>query len=213
MSDLYQEILEEEYPDFIIGVDECGRGSLAGPMVVCAVATFPWMQLPDLRDSKKMSRNKIHSMACFLKSETKVPYVMCVVDPAHIDGVGVEECWHEAVSHAIQVMRFKYDSLSKALVIVDGNKNPKWRTTAEKVVALSKADTFCPAVQAAAIIAKSQQLLLMGTFATIYPKYAFGRNAGYGTQGHMKALEDYGPCHIHRMSYEPMKSMGKKKGG
>lgn len=203
----YQKLLDDTYPDFVIGVDECGKGSLAGPMVICATAWFPWFVMPPLKDSKKMSRKKIHETAEHLKSKVGLPYLLCVFEPVHIDQKGVDKCWQEGVAHAIQMLRWKYDEHQNALAIIDGNRKPRWATSVERMKAFPKADNYCPAVQAAAIIAKSHQLLVLGTQHAHYPEYGFGDNAGYGTPAHLAALKKHGPSPVHRMSFEPMKSM------
>jgi ribonuclease HII len=206
----YEDLLNECYPDFVIGVDECGKGSLAGPMVICATAWFPWFVFPTLKDSKKMGRKQIYETAEQLKSGVGVPYIMGVIEPSHIDAKGIDVCWQEGVAHVIQVLRWQYDDHDTALAIIDGGRKPKWGTSVERMHALPKADNYCPAVQAAAIIAKCHQLQVMETAHNRYPNYGFDKNAGYGTPKHMDAIKLYGPSPIHRMSFEPMCSL---KGG
>lgn len=204
----YERLLEETYPDFIIGVDECGKGSIAGPMVICAVAWFPWFHMPtNIRDSKKMTRNQIYSCAHGLRDRQKVPYILGICEPGHIDQVGIERCWEEGVAHVVQMLRWKYDEHDNALAIVDGNKKPQWRTSVEKFYAMPKADTYCLAVQAAAVIAKDHQLTVMRTYAQQFPGYGFGEHAGYGTSKHLEALREKGPCAIHRMSFAPLRGL------
>lgn len=204
----YQDLLDEDYPEFVIGVDECGKGSWAGPMIICGVAWFPWHQLPAMQDSKKLSRPKIQLIANTLRLTTDIPWIMAIIKPEQIDRDGIEDAWHQGAAHVIQMLRLKYDEQG-SLAVVDGDTLPKYSTGPGKVVVLPKADTFCPAVQAAAIMAKNQQLYEMTVADEMYPGYGFMKNAGYGTAAHRIALEKLGMCPAHRTVFSPMKEMKK----
>jgi len=205
----YQDLLDKDYPEFVIGVDECGKGSWAGPMIICGMAWFPWHQLPEMDDSKKLSRSKIRHVANVLRLTTDIPWIMAIIKPEQIDRDGIEDAWHQGVAHVIQMLRLKYDEHG-SLAVVDGNKLPKYDAGPGKVVAMPKADSYCPAVQAAAIMAKNQQLQEMMMLDEMYPGYGFEENAGYGTAAHRTALKKLGKCPAHRSTFRPMKDM---KGG
>ena len=115
------------------------------------------------------------------------------------------------MAHVIQMMRWRYDEKGTSLAIIDGNQKPRWRTSVEHMHALTKADMYCPAVQAAAILAKDHQLRTMDLLAEQYPEYGFEKHAGYGTKEHMQAIKEHGPCGAHRMSFKPMSEKKDKK--
>jgi ribonuclease HII len=202
----YLSLLRDLKPDFVIGVDEVGIGCWAGPMVICAAAIWNDKHYDWLSDSKNLSRSGITSTASILRSQ-EVPHIMVFYSSEEVDRDGIKHCWGHGASEVIRLLRWKYDSGS-AIGVVDGSARPYLRSyMSDDVYSLPKADKFCPAVQAAAILAKDFRDMHMILEAKKYPGYCFEKNVGYGTKDHREALEKLGMCKLHRRSYEPMKSM------
>jgi ribonuclease HII len=180
-----------------IGGDECGRGSWAGPMVVCMAAIKPG-RVDGVRDSKTIPRERIPELARALM-DACISYKVVMLSAKFIDDHGLEKAWNKGMCEALAAIRKECDYDA----IIDGYALP---TEGDRVTAFPKADTMVYQVSAASIIAKSHQMNEMATADRNYPQYEFCNSMGYGTKRHMELLKKYGPCPIHRQSFRPVAS-------
>lgn len=180
-----------------IGIDECGRGCVAGAMVVCAAAIRPGV-VDGVRDSKKIARERIPELARALMDACE-SYKVVMLSAKFIDDHGLEKAWNKGVCEALAAIRVECDYDA----IIDGTALP---TEGDRVTAFPKADELVYQVSAASIIAKSYQLAEMATADRNFPNYGFANHNGYLTKEHMAALKKYGPCPIHRQSFRPVAS-------
>ncbi|MDO5451533.1 MAG: ribonuclease HII [Candidatus Saccharibacteria bacterium] len=191
----------------ILGIDEVGRGPLAGPLVVGAVILPEkkpeWVD--DLRDSKKLSAKKRGVLNEVILAEA-VATGLGWVSPVEIDELGMNEALKLAVRRAIEAMRGSGASFSQ--IIIDGKVNFLKGTALEgRVSTMPKADDLIKEVSAASIIAKVARDRYMCEVAEKYPEYGFEKNVGYGTVLHREAIMRLGICPEHRRSFEPIRSM------
>jgi ribonuclease HII len=177
---------------YVIGADEVGCGSLAGPLVTCAVAVpVDWVPPTGLRDSKKMSpgmREQVYGLLYVL------PMYISVSSPELIDSLGLNKVLKMAHRQTIYEMQQRFPD---ADVILDGTVSPGL----PRVQCIIKADSKYPAVMAAACAAKVNRDRMMVEYAKRYPGYAFEENMGYNSAAHLAGLRKLGRCHIHRYSY------------
>ena len=191
----------------ILGIDEVGRGPLAGPLVVGAVILPEekpnWVD--DLRDSKKLSAKRREILSEAILAEA-VATGLGWVSPVEIDELGMSEALKLAVRRAIEAMRGSGASFSQ--IIIDGKVNfLKGTALEDRVSTMPKADDLIKEVSAASIIAKVVRDKYMCEVAEKYPEYGFERHVGYGTALHREAIMRLGICPEHRRSFEPIKSM------
>jgi len=180
----------------LAGVDEAGRGCLAGPLVAAAVvldySLAPFPDLAGLTDSKLLCPEVRETMfRGVLRSAARVSWA--VYSPSSIDGQGLHRCNLLALSHALDSLRGEY-----ALAVVDGFdvKRPDLRARA-----LVGADYKSAAVAAASVVAKVVRDRLMRSLDPLFPEYGFAEHVGYGTDRHREALRRHGPCVMHRLSF------------
>jgi len=177
--------------DFI-GVDECGRGSLAGPLCVCAVAIEP-MVVSGVRDSKKISEKERARLAALIRGHATA-WKIAEVPPNEIDRIGIQPAWHKAVKAVVDEIRKE----TNKEVVVDGNVLPK---DVNWVQAIPKADSCVYQVAAASILAKAHHDLVMQSLAARFPEYGFEKHKGYGTKAHRQVLQKLGPSPVHRLTF------------
>lgn len=183
----------------IAGVDEAGRGPLAGP-VVAASCSFPAdFSIADLNDSKQLSPTKRAHIYRQLLASDRVHHSVSIVDHTVIDTINIYQATLRAMIQAV-------DSLSALpdYLLVDGLDMPHPTIPGEAIV---KGDQLSQLIAAASIIAKETRDALMLQYHEIWPQYGFAQHKGYGTEAHRKAIAKHGPCPIHRRSFEPVKSM------
>ena len=179
---------------YIAGIDEVGRGPLAGP-VVCAAVIMPLNDediIEGVDDSKKVSAKKREKLAAIIK-EKAVCYCICRVEPDEIDRINILEATKKCMSQCIAGLETKPDA-----VLVDALKID---THGAKCVPIIKGDSKSYSIGCASIIAKVYRDALMDEYAKEYPAYMFEKNNGYGTAAHIKAIKETGPCKIHRRSF------------
>ena len=191
-----------------IGVDEVGRGCLAGPVSACAYIFNDGIEsLPGLRDSKKMTPKSRAAMEPLLIQSGRHGYGEA--SQAEVDDIGIDEANFLAMRRAIENLGL-YD-LSDFVLIVDGNKKPPFDDMGiGDIQCIVKADDTVPSVSAASVIAKVRRDRYMADMAEKFPGYDFHSNVGYGSSKHLAAIETMGPCEIHRMSFAPMSKKVKK---
>lgn len=186
----------------IAGVDEAGRGPLAGPVVAAAVVLCK-PRPAGLDDSKKLKAARRAELEAVIKRRCR--WAVGVVEPQDIDRLNIFGATMLAMTLAVQGL---CDQLGEdpAQVLVDGNmtpngRRPEWRWNARAIVG---GDALEPCISAASIIAKEHRDRLMRDYALLHPQYGWERNAGYGTPEHLAALRAHGPTPLHRRSFAPV---------
>ncbi|MFJ7933122.1 ribonuclease HII [Sporosarcina sp. NPDC096371] len=182
----------------VAGVDEAGRGPLAGPVVTAAVILPQEVpELVGLDDSKNISKTERQRLAEIIRN-VAIAYSTHIQSARRIDELNIYAATRESMEQAVKTLETK-----PAFVIVDAmSLNVDCPT--ESVI---KGDAQSLAVAAASIIAKTTRDAMMDDLHNDFPVYHFGKNAGYGTAEHVEALQEHGPCEHHRTSFEPVKSM------
>lgn len=178
----------------VAGVDEVGRGPLAGPVVTAAVIIDQDFDLLDVNDSKKLSPERRLKLYPKILEEA-VSVGIGVKSPAVIDQINIYEADRQAMAQAVRALNIKPDAL-----LVDAMDVP----VDLPQVKLIKGDAKSNSIAAASIVAKVFRDKLMDDYAKIYPQYGFPNNAGYGTKEHIEALKKYGPTPIHRKTFAPV---------
>ena len=176
----------------ICGVDEAGRGPLAGPVCAAAVILPPNAQIPGLNDSKKLSDKKRRELYPIIK-EQAIAYGIAFVDHQKIDEINILQATYLAMSNAIAQL-----SVKPELALVDGNRAGDFGVPVETVV---HGDSLSASIAAASVLAKVSRDDYMLKMAEEYPQYDFEIHKGYGTRAHYDALRTHGPCGIHRMTF------------
>ncbi len=180
----------------IVGVDEAGRGPLAGPVVAAAVVLCEG-GIEGLDDSKKLSAQKREHLEAQIKARCK--WAIGVADVAEIDAMNILQATLLAMTRAVDAL-----GQEPTKVLVDGNRLPRWRYRAEAVVG---GDALHPCISAASIVAKEHRDRLMRAYDLAHPGYGWASNKGYGSAGHLDALRRLGPTPLHRRSFAPVAQM------
>lgn len=191
-----REALEKGY-QVIAGIDEVGRGPLAGPVVAAAVILPNNCELLEVNDSKKLSEKKRDDLFTTI-CETAVAVGIGIVDEQMIDQVNIYQATKLAMKEAIEKLSFTPDYL-----LLDAMKLEDVAIAQESII---KGDAKSVSIAAASIVAKVTRDRIMTEYAKQYPGYGFEKNAGYGTKEHLAGLNSFGPCAIHRKSFAPVKS-------
>jgi ribonuclease HII len=178
---------------FVAGVDEVGRGALAGPVVAAAVILDPERPLPEgLDDSKRLTRIERERIAEEIK-QTAICYAVGLVEPEEIDRINILQATRRAMTIAVEALAPCADHL-----LIDAVQL-KDCSLAQK--AIIRGDSISASIAAASCIAKTHRDALMRSLHDVYPQYDFARHVGYGTRLHQAALRQHGPCPIHRRSF------------
>lgn len=177
----------------IIGIDEVGRGALAGPVVACAVRFKKDISFTDLKDSKKTSLKKREIIFEEVKNSSFIEWGVGVVSEKVIDQINILEATKLAMSLALEKISYRDPH-----VIIDGNFSIN---TSYNQESLPRADEKVAQCSLASIMAKVTRDRMMQSFHLRFPQYGFYHHKGYGTNAHRKALKKHGPCAIHRMSF------------
>lgn len=182
-------LLEYEY---IAGVDEAGRGPLAGPVYAAAVILKPGARIDGINDSKKLSEKKREELFDVI-IENSVAYAVYSVDEKTIDEVNILNATHMAMNGAVNSLSVRPD-----FVLIDGNSIKNMTLPHETIV---KGDAKSISIAAASILAKVSRDRYIIKMAEKYPEYGFEKHKGYGTKAHTEAILKYGPCEIHRKTF------------
>lgn len=177
----------------IAGVDEAGRGPLAGPVVAAAVILCEG-GIAGLDDSKKLSAKRRAELEALILARCIVGIGMASVE--EIDRINILQATFLAMTRAVEAL-----PQAPAHVLVDGNRLPKWRYSAEAIIG---GDALHPCISAASIIAKEHRDRIMVAADSEYPGYGWASNKGYGAAVHMAALREMGPTPLHRRSFAPV---------
>ena len=176
----------------ICGVDEAGRGPLAGPVCAAAVILPANLEIPGLTDSKKLTDKKRRELYPVIM-EQAIAYGIGFASEQEIDEINILQATFLAMQRAIDQLAVKPD-----LALIDGNRQKDFGVPAKTVV---KGDSLSASIAAASILAKVTRDNLMLEQAETYPQYKFDVHKGYGTKAHYEALREFGPCPIHRMTF------------
>lgn len=177
---------------YICGIDEVGRGPLAGPVVAGAVILDPNNDILYLNDSKKLSEAKRNELYEEIK-EKAVAYQIGIMPPAVIDELNILNATYKAMQEAVHGLSVTPDLLLNDAVII-----PDLPMEQVKII---KGDAKSLSIAAASILAKVERDRMMVEYDKLYPEYGFASNKGYGSKEHIEALKKYGPCPIHRASF------------
>ena len=188
----------------IAGVDEAGRGALAGAVVAAAVV-LPLLgaRIEGLRDSKQLSPEQRERLFPIIRS-TALSVGIGVVDEKTIDRVNILRATLLAMERAVSSLQPRPHFL-----LIDGNQLPSLPIPA---LALPKGESHSPSIAAASIVAKVTRDRLMGLYHEIFPRYSFVQHKGYGTVDHLRALREHGPCPIHRRTFKGVKELLRDEG-
>jgi ribonuclease HII len=184
--------------DWVAGVDEAGRGPLAGPVVVAAVVLHRYRSVEGLADSKTLTARRRATLATRIREEAAGVAVVSLT-PREIDELNILRASLEGMTRAVAALSPRPDR-----VMVDGNRTPELDCPCEAVVG---GDATIPAISAASILAKVARDEYMIALDARYPGYGFARHKGYPTREHLEALYRLGPCPEHRRSFAPVKAV------
>ena len=186
---------------FIAGIDEVGRGPLAGPVVACAaiILQAELKTFKGIRDSKQLSERQREKFYKILTNDSQVYYGIGIVSEKIIDKINILQATFLAMKKAVENLKVKPDFL-----LIDG----KWTLENYPIsqTAIPKGDQNIFSIAAASIIAKVTRDRMLVKLRQKYPQYGFEKHKGYGTKLHLEMLKKYGPCEIHRKSFKPIKN-------
>lgn len=179
----------------IAGIDEAGRGPLAGPVYAAAVILDPAHRIKGLRDSKLLTASQRERLAAEIRAHA-LAWAVASADAAEIDAINILQATLLAMRRAVAALR-----LVPAEALVDGNQCPR---LACPVHAIVRGDRYVASISAASILAKTARDALLVEFDVVYPAYGFASNKGYATPEHLAALDRHGPCALHRRTFAPV---------
>lgn len=196
----YDKKLLEEY-DYLIGIDEVGRGCLAGPLIVCGVVINSQCLLKQVKDSKLL-KSKERTDLNQIISDSCLEYTILEIAVSEVDELNIYQATKKAMNQIAQSFEYENALILSDAIQLDVSNN----------LALIKGDNTSSAIACASILAKVYRDNLMIDLASIYPQYGFESHKGYGTKKHKDALEKHGYLEdVHRKSFEPIKSMCSKQ--
>lgn len=196
MDDHY--LLMRPFDFKIAGVDEAGRGPLAGPVVAAAVILDPSRPIDGLDDSKKLSESKRDGL-CRIIKEVSLSWAVAEASVEEIDELNILQATLLAMQRAINGLSVRPDE-----VLVDGNQLPDLSVPAQAIV---KGDSKVKAISAASILAKVERDKIMYDYHKKYPDFSFHLHKAYGTKQHLTEIEQFGYLSVHRRSFNPVKTM------
>lgn len=207
MVEQYEDIHLLEKYDYVLGVDEVGRGCIAGPVTVgCVMITKESSLIKGVKDSKKLSkklRGEIYS-----KSRENSENIFFISDVTNevIDEIGISNSIRRAITESVErVLSIISNSSLKGILFIDGYFKDNFQLDIESKMII-KGDDKCYSIGLASILAKVHRDEIMGNVSSDYPEFDFASNVGYGTKKHLLALRKFGYCNQHRKSFEPLKS-------
>lgn len=180
----------------VAGIDEAGRGPLAGPVVAAAVILPKNFRLTGLDDSKKLTPARREALFASLTRNPRVIWAAGLADPLEIDRINILQATWLAMARAVSALRLKAD-----FCLIDGLPLKNFPLPHQAIV---KGDRLSLSISAASVIAKVHRDALMREACALFPAYGFSRHKGYGTIAHLEALRHHGPCPLHRRSFSPV---------
>ena len=196
--DFENQLLSEGYRA-VAGIDEAGRGPLAGPVVAASCILPTKSSIPSLNDSKKLSPNQRETLFNMLKDTPGVFFGIGIASAKEIDEINILQATFLAMQRAVSAMKIPPDYL-----LIDGNKAPSFSIPFKTVIG---GDGLIPSIAAASILAKVTRDLLMCKIDEKWPEYGFLKHKGYGTKSHFEAIEKWGPCQEHRKTFKPISNI------
>lgn len=190
-------VVEVKAP-LVAGVDEAGRGPLAGPVFAAAVILNPKRPIAGLADSKILSESKRDSLYASIK-EAALSWSIAQASVEEIDALNILQATLLAMQRAVEGLPVQPDE-----VLVDGNRLPRLLMPAQAII---KGDSKVQAISAASILAKVERDKLMVDYHQQYPEFSFHAHKGYGTKQHLAEIEQFGFLNVHRRTFNPIKSM------
>ena len=184
------------------GIDEAGRGPLAGPVVAAAVILDPQQPIDGLADSKKLSKLKRESLSKLIRSHA-LSWSIALASVEEIDELNILQATLLAMQRAVNGLHIQPDE-----ALVDGKQTPKLLIPTQAII---KGDSKIPAISAASIIAKVERDSLMLKYHHLHPQYSFHLHQGYGTKLHLAEIAKFGFLEIHRKSFNPLRTLLSKK--
>lgn len=200
---VYEEEAYRQGYRVIAGLDEAGRGPLAGPVVAAACILPRGLLIPGINDSKKLSPQVRARLFCRLTTDPSIVYGVGLIEAPEIDRINIYQATIQAMWKALDKLNASPDCL-----LVDGMKLPHPSLHCCPIIS---GDQLSQSIAAASIIAKETRDELMRSYHKEWPLYGFNQHKGYGTSQHLEALEIHGPCPIHRYSFDPIKTQFNKK--
>lgn len=197
-TDLFEAGMGSGDGDCIAGVDEAGRGPLAGPVVVAAVILDPLRPIAGLADSKGLGAARREQLALEIRSRV-LAFSICVVEAEEIDRLNILGATLAGMSRAVAAL-----AIRPALALIDGNRVP--RDLPCRGQAIVRGDASEAAISAASILAKTERDRIMCALDLIHPGYGFHKHKGYPTAEHFESLRRLGPCPQHRRSFAPVRA-------
>ncbi len=182
----------------LTGIDEAGRGPLAGPVVAACIYIPKGIWIEGVNDSKKLTEKKREHLFKELSNHPQIEFGVGIINHDVIDEINILQATFKAMRDAYHNLKVKTD-----YVLIDGVR----LALPVPSIQLIQGDSRSYLIAAASIIAKVTRDHLMKEYHDLWPEYGFSKHKGYGTAQHRKALEDLGPCPIHRLTFEPIKSM------
>ena len=189
----YEHAAFEESYRLVCGVDEAGRGPLAGPVCAAAVILPPDLEIEGLNDSKKLTDKRRRALYDVITDQA-IAYGIAFASEQEIDENNILQATFLAMRRAVEQLAIKPD-----LALVDGNREPDFGATPVKTII--KGDSLSASIAAASILAKVTRDRYMEEQDKIYPQYGFALHKGYGTQAHYAALREFGACPLHRRTF------------
>lgn len=193
LKEIENKIREEQQIEYICGIDEAGRGPLAGPVVVASVIMPKDSFIEGINDSKKVSEKKREILYEKIIKEA-IAWEVGIVTPQEIDEINILNATKKGLTSSLQELRIKPD-----IILVDALN--KINTLGIPYQSIIKGDAKCYSIAAASIIAKVTRDRMMKEWDQIFPQYGFSSHKGYGTAKHIAAIKEYGICPIHRKSF------------
>ena len=187
--------------EYFAGVDEVGRGPLAGAVYAAAVVLDPFIRLDGLRDSKLLSEKRRNELDLVIRKKA-LDYCVASADVGEIDEINILQASMLAMERAVSGLNIAVD-----FVIVDGNRIPNLECEAEWLI---KGDSKSDAIKAASIIAKVARDTEMKRLDRLYPEYGLAKHKGYPTRAHLESLKRHGPSPIHRLSFAPCRAVAEQ---
>lgn len=197
----YEREIWDDGVSFIAGIDEAGRGPLAGPVVAAAVIIPKGIEFPLVNDSKKLTDKQRRALRTEIMSIDKVLFSIVEVSVGEIEKNNILRATHSAMMKTVQKLG------CADFALIDGLPVPHFPIPSKAIV---KGDSKSASIAAASILAKVYRDELMEKYAEKYPQYSFEKNKGYGTAAHMEALKEHGPCPIHRKTFSPVRDILEK---
>jgi ribonuclease HII len=182
-----------------VGIDEAGRGPLAGPVIAAAIYIPEDLLIDGIRDSKELTPKKRRALYELLLQHKDIDYGIGVSSPEEIDQINILQATFEAMKSAVSKLKRRPD-----ILFIDGNRGPLINIEKRLVV---QGDKKVRSIAAASIIAKEYRDDLMNELHILYPQYDFAKHKGYPTASHMEALKKYGPSPVHRKSFGPVQEL------